>query len=60
MGWSSSKDTANQVKLKFDSADDAIKYAEKNGWEYDVVHDQERIVTPRNYSDNFVYRPVDE
>ena len=60
MGWSSSNDTANQVKLKFDTVEDAISYAEKNGWEYDVIQEQQRVVRPRNYSDNFVYKQVEE
>ena len=57
MGWSSSEDTLNQVRLKFDSSEDAVSYAQKKGWEYSVQEQQQRKVIPRNYGDNFIYNP---
>lgn len=57
MGWVSSDDTLNQVKLKFDSADAAVTYAVKQGWDYNVQIEQGRKVRPRNYMDNFKYIP---
>lgn len=58
MGWVSSEDTLNQVKLKFSSKQEAVAYAEKRGWEYTVAVDRERKVRPRSYMDNFKYIPV--
>ena len=55
MGWTSSGDTLNQVRLKFATAEDAIQFAQDKGWAYTVLPAQERIVTPRNYVDNFKY-----
>lgn len=60
MGWTQSGDTLNQVRLKFDSADDAARYAEKKGWEYMIMPVQERKVKPRNYGDNFKYVQPEE
>ena len=57
MGWTSSSDTLNQVKLNFVSQEDAIAFAEKKGWAYTVLPKQERVVKPRNYVDNFKYIP---
>ena len=57
MGWMSSGDTLNQVRLNFASAEDAISFAEKKGWLYTVLPVQERILKPRNYVDNFKYIP---
>lgn len=57
MGWTASGDTLNQVRMKFASQDDAIAFAQKKGWEYTVSDAHARIVTPRNYVDNFKYRP---
>ena len=57
MGWSSSNDTLSQVKLKFDTCAQAIAYANKNGWTYELSSERKRKVKPRNYTDNFVYRP---
>jgi len=60
MGWTSSGDTLNQVRLNFVSLDDAIAYATKEGWGYTVQPPQERIVRPRNYVDNFKYVPPED
>ncbi len=60
MGWTESGDTLNQVKLKFDDADGAIAFAEKKGWDYTVMAAQGRKVKPRNYGDNFRYRPPED
>ncbi len=60
MGWTASGDTLNQVKLKFDSKDQAIAFAESKGWQYLISKPKTRIVRPRNYGDNFKYFPPDE
>ena len=56
MGWQSSQDTLNQVKLKFESLEDAISFAQKKNWTFDVDTPKTRIVTPRNYGDNFIFK----
>jgi len=56
MGWTASGDTLNQVCLEFPTREDAIAYAESKGWEYTAGQAHTRIVTPRNYVDNFKYR----
>jgi len=55
MGWVSSGDTLNQVKLRFDSQEDAVAYAEKHALDYHVLAAHQRKVKPRNYGDNFRY-----
>lgn len=57
MGWTSSGDTLNQVRLKFETLEQAVARAEKEGFDYTVVQPQERIIKPRNYASAFVYRP---
>lgn len=57
MGWASSSDTLNQVRLKFDTCDEAVSFAQSKGWAVTVLPSQARIVTPRNYVDNFKYIP---
>ncbi|MGM0422490.1 MAG: ETC complex I subunit [Pseudomonadota bacterium] len=59
MGWISSEDTNNQIRLKFDSKEAAIAFAESKGWVFDVEERHDRKVKPRNYLDNFKYRPVE-
>ena len=36
MGWTSSADPMSNVRLPFDSKEDAIAFAERNGWKYKV------------------------
>lgn len=60
MGWTSSQDTLNQVQLGFECQDDAVKFAQENGWEYIVLKPRSRRIKPRNYGDNFIYRPAEE
>ena len=57
MGWTSSGDTLNQIRLRFASKDDAIAYAKRKGLMYTVEKERERRILPRNYSDNFRPRP---
>tara|TARA_R100001143_G_scaffold52378_1_gene47499 strand:+ start:130 stop:432 length:303 start_codon:yes stop_codon:yes gene_type:complete len=58
MGWTASGDTFNQVRLKFDTLEQAVARAKKEGFEYTIVQPHERRIKPRNYTDNFVYREV--
>jgi len=53
MGWTGSDDTRTQVKLRFDTREDAVAYAERNGLEYRVEEPKERIIKPKNYAENF-------
>ena len=54
MGWTSSSDTLNQVKLWFDSKEEAVAYATRIGLAYSVIEppvEAERRAMA--YSDNF-------
>lgn len=53
MGWVGSADTRKQVRLTFDSADEAITYAEKHGYGYTVEKPKDRRIKPKAYADNF-------
>ena len=58
MGWTSSRDTMQQVKLQFATLEEAKAYAEKNGWRYTVELPKARHVRPKAYADNFAYNRV--
>lgn len=60
MGWTQAGDTLGQVRLKFKTLEDAQQYAEEKGLYYKVQPAHERKVKPRNYGDNFVYRPAED
>jgi NADH dehydrogenase ubiquinone Fe-S protein 4 len=53
MGYTSSSDMLRQVKLSFDSMEEAVAYAERNGIPYQVAVDHEPEPTLQSYSDNF-------
>jgi hypothetical protein len=59
MGWISSGDTQSQVRLRFESRDEAVAYAVAQGLSYEVELPQERRVKPKAYSDNFRYGRTD-
>ncbi len=60
MGWTSSGDTLNQVRLKFDTCEDAVAFAKGKNWGYEVTAESVRRVTPKNYTDNFKYIPPED
>ncbi|MCB1682513.1 MAG: ETC complex I subunit [Alphaproteobacteria bacterium] len=57
MGWTASGDTLNQVRLRFSTMEEAVAFAEREGWDYTVMRSHDRTIKPRNYGDNFKYIP---
>ncbi len=55
MGWTASGDTRRQLRLYFDTLDEAVAYAKRNGIAYQVSEPQERRLHIKSYSDNFKY-----
>ncbi|MEP4037959.1 MULTISPECIES: ETC complex I subunit [unclassified Pseudophaeobacter] len=55
MGWTSSSDTQSQVRLRFDSKEAALEYAQDHGIEAEVVEPKARKANIRNggYGENF-------
>jgi hypothetical protein len=58
MGWTSIADTQSQVRLEFDTKEQAIEYAEKHGIDARVHEPRERKLKLRAYADNFAYNRV--
>jgi hypothetical protein len=55
MGWTSSGDMKSQIKLWFDSKDDAVAYATRNGIAFRVEEPREATRKAVSYSDNFKF-----
>ncbi len=53
MGWTGSGDTRRQLRISFDTKEEAIAYAEKNGIAYDLEEPKERKLRLKAYADNF-------
>jgi hypothetical protein len=53
MGWISSSNTQTQVRLFFETLEEAQAYAERHGLYFTVEQPQERRLKPKSYADNF-------
>ena len=53
MGWESSTDTLEEVKLKFSSKEKAIDYATVNNIEFTVVEPKQKTFVIKSYEENF-------
>ena len=53
MGWTSSSDMNGQVRLTFDSAEEAVAYAERHGIPFRLHEPQDPPVILKAYADNF-------
>ena len=55
MGWISSNDTNTHLKLEFETKDEAIAYATRNGIAFTVMEPAPHKRLNKSYSDNFKY-----
>ena len=55
MGWTSSGDMRQQVRLRFGSKEDAVAYCERHGIAYQVSDDKPAARRRISYSDNFAF-----
>ena len=53
MGWTSSADMNGQVRIDFDSKEEAIAYAERHGIAFRLHEPQEPPMILKAYADNF-------
>jgi hypothetical protein len=55
MGWTSSGDMRNQIRLEFDTKEEAIAYATREGLAYVVADPKPRKPIRKSYADNFKF-----
>jgi hypothetical protein len=56
MGWTGSGDTQSQIRLYFETREEAIAYATRAGLAYDAeLQVAERTKKPKSYADNFKF-----
>lgn len=53
MGWQSSADMMQGTHINFKTKEDAIAFAQKQGYEYFVQAPNERRIVPKAYANNF-------
>jgi hypothetical protein len=59
MGWTSSGDMRQQVRMRFATREEAVAYAERHGIAYQVFDTQASARRPIAYSDNFAFKRRD-
>ncbi len=52
-GWAGSGDTSAQVRLRFESKEEAIAYAEAQGLTWEVELPKPVRIRPKSYAENF-------
>jgi hypothetical protein len=55
MGWTSSGDTRQQLRLRFASKEEAVAYCERHGIAYQVSESAPAARRGMSYSDNFAF-----
>lgn len=53
MGWNGSADTRRQIRLEFESCEEAVAYAERNGLRYRLSPPHRHRIRPKSYAENF-------
>jgi hypothetical protein len=59
MGWTSGRDTRAQVRISFDTREEAVAYATRQGYAYIVEAPRQRAIRPKSYSDNYRYDRIE-
>ena len=55
MGWNSSLDTENQIRIFFETKKQAIEWAKSKNYQFFVQEPKVKIIKPKSYSSNFDY-----
>jgi hypothetical protein len=55
MGWTVSTDMNGQVRLAFDTREEAVAYAQRHGIAFEVLTPREHRRTIKAYADNFAF-----
>ena len=55
MGWTVSTDMNGQVRLQFDTREEAVAYAQRHGIAFEVLTPREHRSRPKAYADNFAF-----
>jgi hypothetical protein len=59
MGWTSSSDMRQQLRLRFASKEEAVAYCERHGIAYQVFESKPAARRTMSYSDNFAFNRRD-
>ena len=54
MGWESSSNTLDEIKLEFSTKELALDYVKKNKIDYELIEPKKRKIVKKSYSNNFL------
>ena len=55
MGWTTSTDMKGQIRLAFDTREEAVAYAQRHGIHFEVLVENDTKPIPKAYADNFAF-----
>ncbi|KAI7863010.1 ETC complex I subunit conserved region-domain-containing protein [Spinellus fusiger] len=55
MGWASSADYMQSLRMKFTTKEEAVQFAENQGWTYAVQEPKKATFVKKAYADNYKY-----
>ena len=58
-GWAAGADPLAHLRLEFPDSRNAIAFAERHGWSYEVEEPPRRQIVPKSYTDRFKYDLAD-
>jgi len=53
-GWETSSDTMSEIKMEYETKDQAVNYAKKNNIDFYIIEPETRKTIKKSYSDNFI------
>jgi len=58
MGWTSARDTAQQLRemMYFSSEEEAIKFAQREGFQFTVMPFHSKAIKAKAFADNFKWK----
>ena len=59
MGWTSSGDMRQQLRLRFETREEAVAYCERHGIAYQVFQSKPAVRRGISYADNFAFNRRD-
>lgn len=56
VGWAGSRDTRQQVRLRFATREAAVEYCRRHGIDYELAEPHDQAFRPKTYAENFIRR----
>lgn len=58
MQWTGATSTQSQIRLFFETKEEAVAFAKRHRWVYHLIEPHTRVIKPKDYTENFTRRVV--